>query len=147
MLRVAIIVNGIVVNVAAFLEEDRDNLGDFDFASVYGEGAFAVVAEDGVRCEIGDKYDDGEFIAPPTPEPTYEELVQEANQEKTQRLSSADSIFLEWQTKLLLNIASDDEKNAVIAWVNYKDAVRAVDTTQAPNITWPEQPPIPESAQ
>jgi len=96
---------------------------------------------------IGWTYDGEKFTAPPEPEPSHDELVQQAENEKQSRLVSADSVFLEWQTKLLLNIASEQEKNAVIAWVNYKDAVRSVDTSQAPNITWPEQPPIPDSAQ
>ncbi len=146
MLKVAVISNGMVVNMVGFADEDRDLVATFDFESSAGEGAYGVIVEDDMFAGIGFKYENGIFIAPPMPEPTHEQLVNQAEQEKNQRLSSANSIFLEWQTKLLLNIASDDEKNAVIAWVNYKDAVRAVDTQQAPNITWPEQPPIPEDA-
>lgn len=113
----------------------------------FGEGVSYVEIGEGSLVSIGWLYKDGIFTAPPVPEPTHEELVNAANQEKNQRLSSADSIFLEWQTKLLLNIASDEEKQAVTDWVIYKEAVRSVDTNEAPNITWPEQPPIPESAQ
>lgn len=139
----AIISQGKVVNMAYFADTDEG----FDYTLQWGSDAYGVLMEEGVIVDIGYSYADGVFTPPPEPEPSHDELVNRANQMKSNLLSSADSIFLEWQTKLLLNITSEDEKNAVIAWVNYKDAVRAVDTQQAPDITWPEQPPIPESAQ
>lgn len=144
MVNCAVIKDGVVVNMAIFSSED--DISGFDFSSA-GEGSFGVAVEDGSPVTMGWTYKDGVFSPPPQPEPSHAELVQIAEGEKTNLLSAADSVFLEWQTKLLLNIASDDEKSAVIAWVNYKDAVRSVDTQQAPNITWPEQPPIPENAQ
>lgn len=145
MFQVAIINDGAVLNVGIF--DSEEVFANFDFTEIYGEGAYGVKVPEGLGVGIGWTYDGTNFIAPPVPEPTHEELVRMAENEKYARLSSADSIFLEWQTKLLLNIASEDEKNAVVAWVNYKDAVRAVDTQQAPDITWPEQPPIPEGGQ
>lgn len=147
MIIVAVVKDGVVVNMTQFADEDADMVASFDYEAGHGEGAYGVIVGDGVFAAIGYSYADGVFSAPPAPEPTHQELVQQAENERQNRLTSADSIFLEWQTKLLLNIASEDEKNSVIAWVNYKDAVRAVDTNQAPNITWPEQPPIPDSAQ
>ena len=136
----ALVKDGVVVNTIVW---DGPENSPVDF----GEGIEAIEFFDGDFVSIGYLYSDGKFIAPPDPEPTHEQLVSQAEAEKYSRLNSADSVFLEWQTKLLLNIASEQEKNAVIAWVNYKDAVRSVDTQQAPNITWPEQPPIPEKPQ
>lgn len=145
MFNVAVIKDGVVITLALFGNDE--DLATFDFEQIYGEGIEAVKLDEGSIVTMGWTYDGVKFTAPPEPEPDHDDLVRQAENEKYNRLSSADSIFLEWQTKLLLNIASEEEKNAVIAWVNYKDAVRAVDTQQAPNITWPEQPPIPENAQ
>lgn len=139
----AIIEDGLVVNTILW-----DGIQPYNPGSQYT--LIDISADEHDQVSIGWSYNNGVFSPPakePDPEPTHEQLVSQAESEKYSRLSSADSIFLEWQTKLLLNIASEDEKNAVIAWVNYKDAVRAVDTNEAPNITWPEQPPIPEIAQ
>ncbi len=136
----ALIKDEVVINTILW---DGPDVSPVDF----GEGVSYVEIGEGSLVSIGWSYKDGVFSEPPKPEPSHEELVYAANQEKNQRLSSADSIFLEWQTKLLLNIASDEEKQAVTDWVSYKEAVRSVDTNEAPNITWPEQPPIPESAQ
>ncbi|HBA8350087.1 TPA: tail fiber assembly protein, partial [Escherichia coli] len=35
---------------------------------------------------------------------------------------------------------SDGDKESLIAWVQYIKAVQAVDTSTAPDITWPEIP-------
>lgn len=136
----ALIKDEVVINTILW---DGPDVSPVDF----GEGVSYVEIGEGSLVSIGWSYKDGVFSEPPKPEPSHEELVYAANQEKNKRLSSADSIFLEWQTKLLLNIASDKEKQAVTDWVNYKDAVRSIDVQQAPNITWPDQPPIPENAQ
>lgn len=98
----------------------------------------------------GWKYVNGEFIAPPEPEApevTHEQYVAMAEAMKRQKVTEANAVFLSWQTKLLLNRATDDEKVILNQWVDYVDDIQSVDTQQAPNITWPEQPPIPENAQ
>ncbi len=58
-----------------------------------------------------------------------EVLIKEAN-EKTQA----------WQTQLLLGIISDEDKNSLITWMKYVQAVQAVDPQTAPSITWPVKP-------
>lgn len=140
MANYALIENGIVINIIVWEGPEVAPI-ELPPSITY------VELEPGQNVGPGYLYQDGGFSAPPEPEPTHDELVIQAQIEKQQRLTSADSVFLEWQTKLLLNIASEDEKQAVISWVNYKEAVKAVDPQQAPNIQWPEPPPIPESAQ
>lgn len=81
------------------------------------------------------------------PGPTQEQLVDLANQQKQAKITAANAIFLEWQTKLLLNMATEAQKQAVKNWVNYVDAVKAIDPNDAPDISWPEEPAIPDEAQ
>lgn len=78
------------------------------------------------------------------PGPSKDQIIYQAEQEKNARISSANAVFLEWQTKLLLNIATDGQKKAVTDWVNYLDEVKAIDTSTAPEIEWPDQPEVPK---
>lgn len=66
--------------------------------------------------------------------------VTAAEQQKANLLNAANSKISLWQTELQLGIISDDDKAALIAWIGYIKAVQAVDTSTAPEITWPEQP-------
>ncbi|EJI3741613.1 tail fiber assembly protein, partial [Escherichia coli] len=42
--------------------------------------------------------------------------------------------------ELQLGIISDEDKASLIAWVQYIKALKAVDTSKAPDIIWPELP-------
>ncbi|HCP9474716.1 tail fiber assembly protein [Escherichia coli] len=66
--------------------------------------------------------------------------VEAAEQQKTALLSEAQATISLWQTELQLGIISDEDKASLIAWMNYIKAVQAVDTSKAPDITWPDQP-------
>ena len=66
--------------------------------------------------------------------------VAAAEQQKANLLKAANSKISLWQTELQLGIISDDDKAALITWIGYIKAVQAVDTSTAPEITWPEQP-------
>ncbi|MBS1206437.1 MAG: phage tail protein [Proteobacteria bacterium] len=67
-------------------------------------------------------------------------LIAEAEQKKTQRLKIAKENISVWQTELQLGIISDDDKASLVKWLEYIKRVQVVDTTNAPDITWPEQP-------
>lgn len=91
-------------------------------------------------------YVDGVFAPPPEadpPETSHDQYVAMAESLKRQKVTEANSIFLSWQTKLLLNRATDQEKKSLNDWIDYVDLINAVDTQNAPDIIWPEQPPIP----
>lgn len=62
------------------------------------------------------------------------------SQRKTQLLGDAKNTISIWQTKLLLGIIKDDEKQKLVEWLKYIDAITAIDTTTAPDIDWPEKP-------
>lgn len=68
--------------------------------------------------------------------------VVAAEQQKANLLNDANSKISLWQTELQLGIISDDDKTALIAWIGYIKAVQSVDTSTAPDITWPEQPQL-----
>ena len=85
-----------------------------------------------------DKWDGQKWIA--DDDAKHAANVAAAEQQKTNLLNAANSKISLWQTELQLGIISDDDKAALIAWIGYIKAVQAVDTSAAPNITWPEQP-------
>ncbi|WP_343482759.1 tail fiber assembly protein [Enterobacter cloacae] len=66
--------------------------------------------------------------------------VKAADQQKAALLTEAQETISFWQTELQLGIISDEDKASLIAWMNYIKAVQAVDTSKAPDITWPTPP-------
>ncbi|KNA29588.1 tail assembly protein [Pantoea ananatis] len=66
--------------------------------------------------------------------------VEAAEQQKTALLSEGQATISLWQTELQLDIISDEDKASLIAWMKYIKAVQAVDTSIAPDITWPDKP-------
>lgn len=63
--------------------------------------------------------------------------VEAADQQKAALLAVAQETISFWQTELQLGIISDEDKASLIAWMQYIKAVQAVDTSTAPDITWP----------
>ncbi|MFH3036165.1 tail fiber assembly protein [Enterobacter hormaechei] len=111
-----------------------------------GEGdifeGYETVKIDGLGVGIGWTYDGKKFTAPPVPEPTHEELVRQAEVEKQALINDANSYIdgNQWPSKLALGRLSDDDKALFNEWLDYLDALGAVDTSTAPNITWPVPP-------
>lgn len=66
--------------------------------------------------------------------------IEAAEQQKTSLLAEAKAAISFWQTELQLGIISDEDKASLIAWMKYIKAVQAVDTSKAPDITWPDKP-------
>ncbi|ELY4859618.1 tail fiber assembly protein [Cronobacter sakazakii] len=66
--------------------------------------------------------------------------VKAADKQKTALLVEAQETISFWQTELQLGIISDKDKASLISWMQYIKAVQAVDTSKAPDITWPEKP-------
>ncbi|ELI6002502.1 TPA: tail fiber assembly protein [Escherichia coli] len=66
--------------------------------------------------------------------------VVAAEQQKANLLNAANSKISLWQTELQLGIISDDDKAALIAWIGYIKSVKAIDTSNAPDVIWPELP-------
>lgn len=66
--------------------------------------------------------------------------VAAGEQQKASLLKAANAKISLWQTELQLGIISDDDKASLITWIGYIKTVQAVDTSTAPDITWPEHP-------
>lgn len=105
------------------------------------DGTLSVEVKDGEDCKIGWSYDSGEFISPKLPEipePTKEESIAQAESQKKSIISSASQSTQVLQTQLLLGIISDADKEKLIVWMKYIQAIQAVDTSNAPDVKWPD---------
>lgn len=76
------------------------------------------------------------------PPPTHEEIVTEANVERQNRIDAANNYInsKQWPGKAAMGRLKDAEKLQYNAWLDYLDALEAVNTLNAPDITWPEIP-------
>ena len=81
-----------------------------------------------------------EKIPPPTDDELHAIAVQEAENQKAQLLAESAEAVREWQTDLLLGIIRDQDKARFIAWRSYGKKLEAVDTSTAPDVTWPDKP-------
>jgi hypothetical protein len=127
----AVIENNTVVNVVLW-----DGKSEWS-----PDNGVAIPAADGVG--IGWSYADGVFTAPDIPDQvkSHDELVAEDEAEKRARIDAATSRIVVWQTKLLMGRKlTDGESASLNAWMDYIDAVTAIDTSTAPDISWPELP-------
>ncbi|OSN07205.1 phage tail protein [Lonsdalea britannica] len=74
------------------------------------------------------------------PPPSHDELIAAAESKRVQLLNYADEVVKDWRVELALGEISDEDKAKLSAWISYKKAVKSVDTSTAPDITWPEKP-------
>lgn len=119
-----------------------------------GETVYSTETGEAVIVSLpGDYPENTTTLAPATPydtwngsewvtdtEAQYVADVEAAEQQKAALLLEAQATISLWQTELQLGIIGDEDKASLIAWVNYIKAVQAVDTSKAPDITWPDKP-------
>ncbi len=74
------------------------------------------------------------------PAPTQEELIAEADAEKASRIAEANNVTQMWQTQLMLGIITPEDKAKLTEWMQYVQVVQEIDTSKAPDITWPDKP-------
>ncbi|ELT6379904.1 tail fiber assembly protein [Salmonella enterica] len=76
------------------------------------------------------------------PPPTHEELVAVAEREKKLRIATANDFMSskQWPGKAAIGRLKGDELAQYNLWLDYLDALEAVDTTSAPDIKWPTSP-------
>ncbi|WP_426577673.1 tail fiber assembly protein [Xenorhabdus stockiae] len=77
---------------------------------------------------------------PPPPPPTPEELKQTAEVQKSFLRQRADSAIAPLQDAVDLDMATKEEKSALLKWKKYRVLLNRVDCSTAPDIVWPEQP-------
>ncbi len=85
-----------------------------------------------------DKWDGNAWVT--DTEAQHADEVAAAERQKQALLTEAQQQIAGWQTELQLGIISDEDKASLIIWMNYIKAVQAVDTSKAPDITWPDKP-------
>lgn len=76
------------------------------------------------------------------PAPTHEQLLSAAETEKQSRIGQANDYMnsKQWPGKAAVGRLKGDELGQYNLWLDYLDALDIVDTTTAPNITWPAAP-------
>lgn len=85
--------------------------------------------------------DDGYPTLVDIPPPTKSELIAAAAAKKAALLATIAPAIAVWQTKLLMGRKlTTGETAALNAWLDYSDALEAIDPNNAPDITWPIKP-------
>ncbi|MEI9579428.1 tail fiber assembly protein [Enterobacter asburiae] len=132
----AVIKDGLVVNIILWDGKDNAFAKDID-----GE---LIAIPEGIQVGIGWSYDAEKFTSPPEPAKTKEQLIQEANLEKEGRINSANDYMNsnQWPGKAAIGRLKGDELTQYNLWLDYLDALMAVDTSSAPNIEWPTPPAV-----
>ncbi|MEG2113909.1 MAG: tail fiber assembly protein [Hafnia sp.] len=76
------------------------------------------------------------------PPPTHKELVAAADAEKKNRIDSANEYMnsKQWPGKAAIGRLKGEELAQYNLWLDYLDALEAVDTSIAPDIDWPSKP-------
>lgn len=148
----ALIKDDFVANIVVW-----DGQGD---ANIIFPGYAPLELTDKFQARIGDAYIKGTLIPYPGDgyqytfdEPTStwiitdeskkkkaNDLIANAVSKKSGVLSEAQQNISLWQTELLLGMISDDDKAKLTNWIVYIKALQAVDTSKAPDITWPVKP-------
>ncbi|EKA0078198.1 tail fiber assembly protein [Salmonella enterica] len=74
--------------------------------------------------------------------PTQEEIIAEADREKQHRIDTANEFMnsKQWPGKAAIGRLKGDELAQYNLWLDYLDALEAVDTSSAPDINWPVPP-------
>ncbi|AHF77563.1 Bacteriophage tail fiber assembly protein [Sodalis praecaptivus] len=86
------------------------------------------VSIDGLPCWVD--------VPPPTPE----EARRSAEFMKQQLMDEATRDMAPLQDAIDLDIATETEKTALLAWKKYRVQLNRVDISTAPDIDWPEEP-------
>ncbi|EJY6846210.1 tail fiber assembly protein [Escherichia coli] len=96
---------------------------------------------DGKQRAVGD---DGLPCWADIPPLTEEELKTLAESEKRQRIAEANAFInsQQWPSRLALKRLSETEEAVFASWLDYLDALNAVDTETAPDIEWPTPPAV-----
>lgn len=68
--------------------------------------------------------------------------IAAAEQHRQMLIAQANEITADWRTELALGIIDGSDKAKLTEWMKYIKAVKAVDTSTAPEIRWPVPPEV-----
>lgn len=126
----ALIKSGVVENIVVW--DGKDNIfSDYDIVNI-----------DDTDAGIGWSYSDGQFHAPAAAEKTQEEYIKIAEAERNARIVQANEHMnsKQWPGKAAMGRLKDSEKDQYNAWLDYLDALETVNTSSAPDVSWPALP-------
>lgn len=86
--------------------------------------------------------DDGMPAWVDIPPPTHGEIIAEAEREKQHRIDAANEFMnsKQWPGKAAIGRLMGDELAQYNLWLDYLDALEALDTSGAPEFIWPTPP-------
>ncbi|EMD0830927.1 tail fiber assembly protein [Morganella morganii] len=116
---------------------DRINAPDFDNEK---EQVPAIFFEINEKIKGMHKMSDKEVDAHINPPATEEQQIAEAETKKQALIAEANQKTQMWQTQLMLDIITDEDKASLKEWMLYVQKVQAVDTSDVPDIDWPISP-------
>ncbi|EGQ5322518.1 tail fiber assembly protein [Enterobacter asburiae] len=68
--------------------------------------------------------------------------IADAEQHRQALLVNADDLTSDWRVELMLGDISEENKKKLSSWISYKAAVKAVDVSTAPDVSWPVKPAV-----
>lgn len=68
--------------------------------------------------------------------------IAAAEQHRQTLLVQVDELISDWRVELMLGDISEENKKKLSSWMAYKTAVKAVDVSTAPDVSWPAQPEV-----
>lgn len=68
--------------------------------------------------------------------------IAQAENQRAQLLAMADNVTADWRVELMLGDISNEDKAKLSSWMDYKKEVKAVDTSTAPDVSWPVKPAV-----
>lgn len=85
---------------------------------------------------------DGRLAWVDLPPPSREELLYQAKEKKAALIREANDYMnsKQWPGKAALGRMKDAEKAQYIIWLDYLDALEAIDTSSASEVAWPTSP-------
>lgn len=132
----------IFYHVSTGFTENRMNDAQFELTYEYWSELIVGQANGRVISQDSKGYPILVDPAPPTPA----DYLAEANRKKTYLLAQATVAINPLQDAVDLDDATDEEVALLKKWKQFRVAINRVDTSTAPNITWPE-PPVSIPAQ
>jgi len=81
-------------------------------------------------------------VSPAAKNLTPEELVIFAQNKKNYLLQEANEVIADWRTELMLGEINDADSKKLSIWMSYRRDVKAIDTSIASDINWPELPKV-----
>ncbi|HGW6105852.1 TPA: tail fiber assembly protein [Citrobacter werkmanii] len=113
---------------------------DFDPAGKFNDALVWMTVPD--DCETGWVHKNGNIKPPEISQAT---LIENFNEKKQSLLAEATQKTQLWQTQLMLDIITDEDKSNLKEWMLYVQQVDAVNLYPGVDVIWPSPPGSPVS--